>query len=119
MSRQSIPWRSVPLECVAPDGIPLRGRLLYWEKDYTLILDRPFTAQRYGGHLGYARPTAFVYEPGGKAPYREEGSGRICRNLACKDLEKSLLQLYWEHKGNKQMKERIKDVLRSISMVIL
>jgi hypothetical protein len=58
MNRQSIPWRSVP-----PNGTPLRGRLLYWEKDYTLILDHPFAAERCGTH-DLSSPS-FFYNPGG------------------------------------------------------
>jgi hypothetical protein len=93
---QKIPWKTVPIETIASDGTPLRGNVTYWAKDYSVQLEEPFEASRYGAHLMYMIPQSFIVDTDNEE-YHIEKCGRHYLNLYAKS--KKILQELYEEKS--------------------
>ena len=57
-----ITWKTIPIEATSEDGIPLKGELRYWSKDYCITLKEPYEGGSCGAHLQYGLPVKYVIE---------------------------------------------------------
>lgn len=55
----SIKFKRYPIK-VEHDGTTLRGTIVYWSKDYRVVLDHPVHREGKGIHMMYMIPARFV-----------------------------------------------------------
>jgi len=54
-----IQWKHYPLK-IEHDGETLIGEIMYWSKDYSVLLKSPIAAQSNNLHMMYMIPARFV-----------------------------------------------------------
>ena len=53
-------WRTYNVSTTAPDGTLLKGKVIYWAKDYITCMNEPFEAESSGYHLQLAVPAVYA-----------------------------------------------------------
>jgi len=91
---EKILWKHYPISTIADDGTLLEGEIVYWSKDYSIKLCKPFKAESYGAHLMYTIPANFIVDKNDKY---------IC------DSKNGFHQINLYSKGLKKLKELYKD----------
>lgn len=62
----SIQWKKYPIE-TDHDGIRIKGSIVYWSKDYRVVLEHPVVKEGGNLHMMYMIPARFV-TPNDKTP---------------------------------------------------
>ena len=86
-----ITWKILSIKTTSEDGVPLKGELKYWAKEYAVFLQKPFETKSIGYRLQYAVPVKYVID---EAP--KKGVAHLDVLLIAK---KALVELY--KKGTK------------------
>lgn len=55
----NIQWKNYPIE-TEHAGVTLRGEIVYWSKDYRVIIKDPINAESKNLHMMYMIPARFV-----------------------------------------------------------
>jgi len=94
-----ITWKIISIKTTSEDGVPLKGELKYWSKEYAVFLQEPFETKSVGYRLQYAVPVKYVIN---EAPQKG-----IAHLDVLSIAKKALLDLY--QKGIKEQKWNKKD----------
>lgn len=70
-SNHNINFKSEVIHIKAPDGEKIQGALAYSQKDYLLRITKPFEKNCGAGHLMYAAPVIYSFEPENREGIKE------------------------------------------------
>jgi len=86
-NKQQIIWKDVSIEATTTDGVVAKGVLLYWAKEYKVLLKEPYVMEAYGSHLMYAAPVKYT---------TDEVLGNTVKGIEVIPLAKKLLLSMYE-----------------------
>tara|TARA_B100001250_G_C19764120_1_gene773888 strand:+ start:357 stop:638 length:282 start_codon:yes stop_codon:yes gene_type:complete len=64
----TIEWKKYPIE-TDHDGVRIKGTIVYWSKDYRVVLEHPVANEGRNLHMMYMIPARFV-TPNDKTPMK-------------------------------------------------
>jgi len=89
-------WKKHSIEAISDDGVLLKGMIVYWSKEYSVELMEPIWVKKYGSHMMYMIPQAFIVDENTKNRFMDKNGIRYT-NIFGGCIE-TLKELYEENK---------------------